>query len=69
MVGDPSYALGMLRWSSVGLTVVIVGTGGGGGWKGKEEKRFPIWVTGWVKAEWVCEVGQWLLRTDWISPQ
>ena len=25
MVGDPSYALGMLRWSSVGLVEVITG--------------------------------------------
>ena len=46
MVGDPLYALGMLRQSSVGLTVVIAGMGGGGGWKGKEGKRFPVWATG-----------------------
>ena len=69
MVGDPLYALGVLRQSSVGLTVVIVGTGGGGGWKGKEGKRFLFGQLGWAKVEWVCEVGQWLLRTDWISPQ
>ena len=49
MVGDPSYALGMLRCSSVGLEVAIGvggGGGGGGGWKGKEGKRFPVWATG-----------------------
>ena len=43
MVGDPSYALGMLRQSSVGLSMVIAGAGGG--WKGKEGKRFPVWAT------------------------
>ena len=42
MVGDLSYALGVLRQSSVGLTVVMAGAGGGGGWKGKEGKRFPV---------------------------
>ena len=43
MVGDPSYALGMLRWSSVCLTMVMAGVGGGGGgWKDREGKRFPI---------------------------
>ena len=43
VVGDPLYALGVLRWSSVGLTIVMAGPGGGsGGWKGKEGKRFPV---------------------------
>ena len=43
MVGDPSYTLGILRQSSVGLTVVMAGVGrGGGGWKGTEGKRFPV---------------------------
>ena len=43
MVGDLSYALGVLKWSSVGLTIVIAGgDGGSGGWKGKEGKRFPV---------------------------
>ena len=42
-MGDPLYTLGMLRWSSVGLTIVMAGVGGGGGgWKGKEGKRFPV---------------------------
>ena len=47
--GDPSYALSMLRQSSVGLTVAIgdVGEGVvGSGYKGKEGKRFPVWATG-----------------------
>ena len=38
-------ALGVLKQSSVGLTVVMAGAGGGG-WKGKEGKRFPVWATG-----------------------
>ena len=42
MVGDPSYALGVLRRSSVGLTEVMVGMGGGGGWNSREGKRFPV---------------------------
>ena len=42
MVGDPSYAFGILRQSSVGLTEVIAGASGGGGWNGKEGKRFPV---------------------------
>ena len=42
MAGDPSYALGVLRWSSVGLTEVMAGVGGGGGWNSKEGKRFPV---------------------------
>ena len=42
VVGDPSYALGVLRWSSVGLTEVMAGAGGGGGWNGREGKRFPV---------------------------
>ena len=42
MVGDLSYTLGVLRRSSVGLTIVMAGAGGGGGWKGKEGKRFPV---------------------------
>ena len=46
VVGDPSYALGVLRWSSVGLAEVMAGAGGGGGWNGKEGKRFPVWATG-----------------------
>ena len=34
-MGDLSYTLGVLRRSSVGLTVVMAGMGGGGGgWKG-----------------------------------
>ena len=45
-MGDPSYALGVLRWSSVFLVVIGTGAGGGSGWKGKEGKRFPVWVTG-----------------------
>ena len=40
------YTLGMLRWSSVGLVEVMTGVGGGGGWKGREGKRFPVWATG-----------------------
>ena len=47
MVGDPLYALGVLRWSLVGLVEVMTGAGGGGGgWKGKEGKRFPVWAIG-----------------------
>ena len=46
MVGDPSYALDILRWSSVVLAVVMASAGGGGGWKGSEGKRFPVWATG-----------------------
>ena len=42
MVGDPTYALGVLRQSSVGLTEVMAGAGGGGRWKGREGKRFPV---------------------------
>ena len=33
----------------MGLEVAIGGAGaggGGGGWKGKEGKRFPVWVMG-----------------------
>ena len=29
----------------MGLTEVMAGVGGGG-WKGKEGKRFPVWATG-----------------------
>ena len=43
-MGDPSYTLGVLRQSSVGLVKVM--TGGGGGWKGKKGKRFPVWAIG-----------------------
>ena len=43
MLGDPLYALGILRWSSVGLTVVMAGVSdGGGGWNSREGKRFPV---------------------------
>ena len=42
VVGDPSYAFGVLRQSSVGLTVVMAGAGGGGGWNGRKGKRFPV---------------------------
>ena len=42
VVGDPSYALDVLRWSSVGLAEVMAGVGGGGGWNGREGKRFPV---------------------------
>ena len=44
VVGDPSYAFGVFRQSSVGWLVVIgVGAGGmRGGWIGKEGKRFPV---------------------------
>ena len=30
VVGDPSYALGMLRRSSVGVAEIMAGAGGGG---------------------------------------
>ena len=46
VVGDPLYALGVFTWSSVGLTEVMAGAGGGGRWKGREGKRFPVQVTG-----------------------
>ena len=47
MVGDLSYALGVLRQSLVGLTKVMAGAGGGGGgWKGTEGKRFLVRATG-----------------------
>ena len=42
MVGDPSYALGVLRRSSVGLTEVMAGVGGGGERNSRERKRFPV---------------------------
>ena len=43
MVGAPSYALGMFRRSSVGLAEVMTDAGGsGGGWNGREGKRFPV---------------------------
>lgn len=45
--GAPSYALGVLRKSSVGFTVAIgrgVGVVGKGGWNSKAGKRFPVWV-------------------------
>ena len=41
VVGAPLYTLGMFRWSSVGLAVVMAGAGGGG-WNGGEGKRFPV---------------------------
>ena len=41
VVGAPSYALGVFRWSSVGLAEVMAGAGGGG-WNGRDEKRFPV---------------------------
>ena len=46
MVGDPLYAFGVFRRSSVGFTKVIAGASGDGGWNGKEGKRFPVWATG-----------------------
>ena len=46
MVGDPSYTLGVLKRSSVGLTEVMAGVDSGGGWNGGEGKRFPVWATG-----------------------
>ena len=42
VVGAPSYALGVFRRSSVGLAEVMAGAGGGGGWNGREGKRFPV---------------------------
>ena len=42
MVGDPLYALGVLRRSSVGLTMVIAGVGGGDGWKGRDRKCYSM---------------------------
>ena len=42
VVGDLSYTLGVLRRSSGGLAEVMAGVGGGGGWNGREGKRFPV---------------------------
>ena len=68
MVGDPLYALGMFRQSSVGLTVAIgdAGAGGGGGWKGKEGKRFPAWAIGVGKGG-VGMQGSIVVTENWLD--
>ena len=45
MAGDPSYALGVLRQSSVGFEVDMTGSGRGGA-AGGIGKRFPVWAMG-----------------------
>ena len=66
MVGDPLYTLGMLRWSSVGLVEVMTGVGGGGGWKGREGKRFPVWATGVGKGG-VGMQGSMVAMENWLD--
>ena len=69
MVGDPLYALGVLRQSSVGLTEVMTGAGGGSGWNGREGKDSLLERLGWGKVGLVFKGVRWLQRTDWISPR
>ena len=70
MVRDPSYALGVLRQSSVGLTVVMAGASGGGGrWKGKEGKDSQFERLGEARVGLVGKGVQWLWRTDLTIPQ
>ena len=66
--GAPSYALGILRWSSVGFTVAIGKDAGvvWGGWKGKMGKRFPVWVMG-VGDGGVGTQGSTVTAENWLE--
>ena len=63
-MGDPSYALGVLRCSSVGFTEVMAG--GGGGWNGREGKRFPAWAMG-VGEGRVGTRGSMVATENWLD--